>query len=175
MAYFIRPCTLEMDYETYMRFVIRHHRELRLPYAFAVRLSFMASPLALGQALLVVDEESWELVGAAGFVYGTGAGEYEDRHICQVEVAFLLEPQRRTLLFARVMQAVVELAERNNPDVRFLQFWAPADWTRSEGIVRKLLSLPGSNVREDNGMALCRIPFDELARYCRRLNDRRTA
>jgi len=175
MAYFIRPCTLEMDHESYMRFVIRHYRELRLPYAFAVKLSFMASPLALGQALLVVDEDSWEFVGAAGFVYGTGAGQYEDRHICQLEVAFLLEPQRRTRLFARGMQAVVELIERDNPDVRYLQFWTPADWTRSEGVVRKLLSLPGSTVREDNGMALCRVPFDEFARYCRRLNERRTA
>ncbi len=72
MEFMFRPCELEMDDELYIQFLLEHHNNLNLPYEFAVKLSFLSSPLIAGKAMLILREEPYEVVGAAGFVFGTG-------------------------------------------------------------------------------------------------------
>src|SRR6478752_5186562 len=99
MSFEFRVSEFEMDHEAYMDFLLRHHDELNLPYTFSMKLSFISSPLFLGKAMLIISEESYDMVGAAGFGYGTGPGDYEDQHICQIEVAFIEKELRSTSLF----------------------------------------------------------------------------
>lgn len=169
MSFEFRISEFEMDHEAYIDFLLRHNDELNLPYPFAMKLSFISSPLFLGKAMLVISEESYRMVGAAGFGYGTGPGDYEDRHICQVEAAFIEKGLRCTPLFVQGLRALVNAIKAGNPDVRQVQFWAS---TAEEGLNRlfaKFLALPGSAKSIVNNLALFTIPFHELEAYCNRL------
>lgn len=169
MSFVFRTSEFEMDHEAYMNFLLRHHDQLNLPYPFALKLSFASSPLFLGKAMLVIDEESYEMVGAAGFGHGTGPGEYEDRHICQVEVAYIVEGLRRTSLFAQGLRALLEAIRADNPDVRQVQFWISASDERLNRLFAKFLALPGASRSIVNDLALIAVPFDELDAYANRL------
>lgn len=173
MPFLFRPCELEMNYKSYMEFLLQHHAELNLPYSFAMKLSFVGSPLIFGKAMLAYEEESYETVGAAGFVYGTGANEYEDRHVCQVEVAFIRTEYRRTSLFTLGLQSLIDLIKEGNPEVELVQFWAAADRTDTDKLFSRFGDLPGSTRSIVNDMAFYTVPFRELEAYCRRF-ERRT-
>jgi hypothetical protein len=169
MSIQFRKCDLEMDYEAYLRFLLRHHTELNLPYPFAVKLSFIGSPLLMGKALLAIDEDPYEIVAAIGFNYGTGAGGYEDRHICQIEVAFIAAAYRRTSLFRQGLRALLDTLRSDNPSVRQIQFWLSAEQEAGEPLFAKLARLPGAERSVDNKLVFCSIPFRELERYTRRI------
>lgn len=170
MSFLFRPVEIEMDHEAYAKFLIRHHDELGLPYAFPHKLSFLGSPLLYGKGLLIIDEESYELAGAAGFVYGTGADEFGDRSLCQIEIAFLRKDVRGTTLFLRGMRALLELmrSEAGDAEARVVQFWLTAEQSRSRLYADKLLALPGAEATPADGLTRCVIPFRALDRYCAR-------
>ncbi|CAN7738908.1 hypothetical protein LJR153_006377 [Paenibacillus sp. LjRoot153] len=169
MSYEFRVSEFEMDHEAYMDFLLRHHDELNLPYTFGMTLSFISSPLFLGKAMLIISEESYDMVGAAGFGYGTGPGDYEDQYICQIEVAFIEKELRSTTLFAQGLRALVHAIKAGNPDVRQVQFWASAAEEELDRLIAKFLALPGSTKSIVNTLALFTIPFHELEAYCNRL------
>ncbi|WP_339288551.1 hypothetical protein [Paenibacillus sp. FSL E2-0201] len=170
MPFLFRTCNLEMDYETYITFLIRHHDELNLPYSFAMKLSFISSPLVLGKAMVIIDEDSYEIAAAVGFVYGTGAADYEDKHICQIEVAFIQQEYRATTLFIKGLRALNHLIKENNPDVLQIQFWAPSDQADLDRLFSKFASLPGASKSIVNHLVLYTLPFEELVRYGERFN-----
>lgn len=173
MQFLFRPCVFEMDHEAYISFLISHHDELNLPYPFAMKLSFLSSPLMHGQAMLVFEQESYELVGAAGFVYGTGDHEYEDRHVVQIEVAYLSKPYRRGALFVDFLSALVDCMKDGEPTVSLVQFWAMARDPVQERLFAKFLALPGSATQTaENGLKLYQAQFRELEAYCRRYSEK---
>lgn len=169
MSYEFRVSEFEMDHEAYMDFLLRHHNDLNLPYTFGMKLSFISSPLFLGKAMLIINEESYDMVGAAGFGYGTGPGDYEDQHICQIEVAFIEKELRGSTLFVQGLRALVHAIKAGNPDVRQVQFWASAAEEELDRLFAKFLALPGSTKSIVNHLALFTIPFHELEAYCNRL------
>ncbi|CAN7247074.1 hypothetical protein [Paenibacillus sp. LjRoot56] len=169
MSYEFRVSEFEMDHEAYMDFLLRHHDELNLPYTFGMKLSFISSPLFLGKAMLIINEESYDMVGAAGFGYGTGPDDYEDQHICQIEVAFIEKELRGSTLFVQGLRALVHAIKAGNPDVRQVQFWASAAEEELDRLFAKFLALPGSTKSIVNHLALFTIPFHELEAYCNRL------
>ncbi|MBB6635259.1 hypothetical protein [Cohnella thailandensis] len=162
-----RRCDKEPDHAAYTKFLIRHQNELNLPYSFPVKLSFIAAPLLYGQALLILEEESYEIAGAAGFVLGTGANEYEDTNVCQIEVAFLREGYRSSTLFARALRVLLESIRVMNPAVETVQFWAPADLDSAKRLYTRWRGLPGSSVRIEGSLALYSVSFEELDRFSR--------
>ncbi|CAH1213320.1 hypothetical protein PAECIP111891_03950 [Paenibacillus allorhizoplanae] len=167
MSFEFRVSEFEMDHEAYMDFLLRHHAELNLPYTFGMKLSFISSPLFLGKVILVINEESYDMVGAAGFGYGTGPGDYEDQHICQIEVAFIEKELRSTSLFVQGLRALVDAIKAGNPGVRQVQFWASATGEGHENrLFAKFLALPGSTKSIVNTLALYTVPFHELEAYC---------
>lgn len=171
MQFLFRPCVFEMDHQAYMNFLIVRHDELNLPYPFAMKLSFISSPLMHGKAMLVFEEESYELVGAAGFVYGTGADDYEDRRIVQVEVVYVSKPYRGGALFSRFLRAMVDLMKEEEPNVRRLRFWASARDSVQERLFTKFLALPGSTSHTaENGLTFYEAEFLELEAYCQRFS-----
>ncbi|MBP1990529.1 hypothetical protein [Paenibacillus eucommiae] len=168
MSFEFRPCTLEMDYEAYIQFLLRHHNELNLPYSFAMKLGFIGSPLIFGKAMLVFSEEPYEIVGVVGFVYGTGVNSYEDRHICQVEVAFIQKAYQRTSLFIQGLKALVDLIKADNPNVTQVQFWTPGRDGYLDRLFARFNTLPGSSRTIVNTLALHKVAFMELESYCHR-------
>ncbi|MDF2650586.1 MAG: hypothetical protein K0Q73_6391 [Paenibacillus sp.] len=168
MSFEFRPCELEMDYDSYIKFLLQHHDELNLPYSFAMKLSFIGSPLILGKALLGFSEEPYQIVGATGFVYGTGANDYEDRHVCQVEVAFIQKPYRRTSLFLHGLKALVDEMKAGNPDIQQVQFWASTGQEELDRLFSKFSALTGSTRSIVNNLAFYTVAFHELESYCNR-------
>ncbi|MEK8127617.1 hypothetical protein WMW72_06770 [Paenibacillus filicis] len=173
MTYECRPCELEIDFTSYVQFLIAHHAELNLPYSFAQKLSFVSSPLMFGKGLLIYEEELYRIVGAAGFVYGTGSHEYENRDVCQVETVFIENDHRHPFLFVRAMQELVRLMKAGNPDVRQVQFWTSADAGELDGLLAKFTALPGAARSEVQALAYYQIPFHELETFCGRFRDAR--
>ncbi|RTE11737.1 hypothetical protein [Paenibacillus whitsoniae] len=165
MSFLFRPCRFEMDYEAYARFLLEYHASLNLPYPFAMKLAFMCSPLQLGRTMLILDEGSYAYIGAAGCVYGTGEHDYEDRHRCQIEVAFLLEAYRSTGLFARAMAAFLEQIQTDNPAVETIQFWASPEHAELRKLVSRWRSLPGFKETAVGDRMFYTIPFIELLAY----------
>ncbi|WP_051236083.1 hypothetical protein [Paenibacillus pinihumi] len=162
MEFMFRPCELEMDDELYIQFLLEHHNNLNLPYEFAVKLSFLSSPLIAGKAMLILREEPYEVVGAAGFVFGTGPNQYEDKHVCQIETVFIRQEYRGTTLFLQGMRALAGLMKQENPAVSQVQFWAPAEIPELERLFTKFTALPGASRSIVNGLALYQAPFAQL-------------
>ncbi|WP_240415880.1 hypothetical protein [Paenibacillus periandrae] len=171
MSLQFRISQFEMDMELYIAFLLEHHDELNLPYSFAMKLSFIASPLVLGKALMIFNEEPYEMIGTAGFVYGTGAHDYEDQHICQVEVAFIQKAYRRTSVFAKGLKELVQAIKADNEAVQQVQFWTPVDQPELDRLLGRFTLLPHATKSIVNNMAFYTIPFDELESYCNRLRD----
>jgi len=119
-----------------------------------------------------INSRGLEIAAAAGFVYGTGANEYMDRHICQVEVAFIRSEYRRTSLFIRGLQALVDEMKAGNPDVVQVQFWTSTDQGESEKLFSKFCVLPGSTKSLVNGLTFYTVPFHELEALCHRFGRR---
>jgi hypothetical protein len=155
-----------------MKFLLRHNTDLNLPYAFAVKLSFISSPLIFGKAMLILSDENYDVVGAVGFVYGTGANGYEDRHICQVEVAYLRPEYRRKTLFMQALLAVLDQIKAGSPVVEKVQFWVAEGQSDEERLFSKFNALPGSERLLVNGMACYQIWYRELENYCRSFRKR---
>ncbi|WP_310187793.1 hypothetical protein [Bacillus sp. 3255] len=172
MSYLCRPCTTELDYEIYVKFLLRHYADLNMSYAFAVQLSFVSSPLMFGKAMLILSEEDYEVVGAAGFVYGTGLNGYEDRHICQVEVAYLRPEYRRSTLFVQGLVALLDMIKAGSPDVEKVQFWVEEGQSETERLFSKWSALPGSEKLLVNGLVCHQLPFRQLEDYGRRFKRR---
>jgi hypothetical protein len=161
-----------MDHDAYVKFLVKHQGELNLPYPFAVKFSFISSPLLFGKGLLLFSEDPYRIVGAFGFVYGTGAGEYEDRHICQVETAFLLPEYRSSSLFAKALLFLVKEIKAGNPDVETLQFWAAADCGGLEGIISRMRHIPSSKRLPVNDLVCHQVPFRDVRLFAERFENR---
>lgn len=120
-------CASEMYQRKYMDFLLKNYEDLRLPYSFPVAFRFIASPvLLLHECFLCVDEDG-EAVGAFSYIHGTGEGNYEDRHIVQLQVAYLISPKRRTALFLLGMHTLAEHLNDLNEEVTELVFWTGTD------------------------------------------------
>lgn len=121
-------CASVMYHKKYMDLLLAHYESLNLPYSFPVSFNFMASPLLMedSAAFLCLDDDG-EAIGAFGYIRGTGEGDYEDRDVLQVQVAFLLEPHRRTMAFVHGLQFLMNHIGEEAEEVAELRFWSPQD------------------------------------------------
>ncbi|PWW03256.1 hypothetical protein DFQ01_107153 [Paenibacillus cellulosilyticus] len=121
-------CASEMYQRKYMDFLLNNYEDLRLPYSFPVAFRFIASPVLLGhECFLCVDDEG-EAVGAFSYIHGTGEGNYEDRHVVQLQVAYLTQSyRRRTALFLLGLHTLAEHLSGLNEEVTELVFWTGTD------------------------------------------------
>jgi len=167
MSFERRICRLEMDYGIFTRFLLSNYDELNMPYPFSMSLSFMASPMVLGQAVLVYREDPYEAVGAFGFVYGTGEHQYEDRRICQIAIAFLKEQYQRTPLLLVCMRELLKIIENGNAETEEIQFWISSNHPGAR-LFARLGQLQSATCETGQGdMLLYRIPIHSMKAYCR--------
>src|SRR5690606_21802189 len=92
-------------WEEYLLFLMRHYEELGLPYDFEMTLSFIGNPMWEGNALIAREQMTETVLGAIGFVFGTGADQFEDKDICQVEIVYIDKVWRRSPLFLRMLSS----------------------------------------------------------------------
>lgn len=129
MDYYFSPCLTNMYQHRYVDFLLEHYTELNLRYPFQEGFSYIVSPLLMqGVAILCFDDEE-ETAGAFSYIYGTGEHEYTDRHIVQIQVVFIVERHRRTGLFAKALQYLLQYIESDELEeqVTELRFWTESN------------------------------------------------
>ncbi|NMO95555.1 hypothetical protein HII30_07115 [Paenibacillus lemnae] len=111
-----------------MDFLLAHYSDLNLLYPFPVSLSYIASPLLMeGTAVLCFDDED-QLSGAFGYIHGTGEQDYKDRHVIQLQVAYIVEHHRSTRMFYEALQFLVShLSDQEEERVEEIRFWIPGE------------------------------------------------
>lgn len=128
MGYYFSICSMERYQEKFIEFLLEHYSQLQLPYSFPVSLSFIASPVIMNkEAFLCFDEETEDIVGAFGVIFGTGEDQYQDTHIVQIQIAYIVEGHRRTRLFLEGLQFLMQYIVYLDEGVTEFRFWAPAD------------------------------------------------
>lgn len=125
MDYYFSPCLTNMYQHRYVDFLLEHYTELKLTYPFQEAFGYIVSPLLMeGASILCFDNEE-ETAGAFSYIYGTGEHDYTDRHIVQIQVAFIVERHRQTGLFAKALRYLLQHIEtdESNEQVTELRFW----------------------------------------------------
>lgn len=120
-------CASEMDFQHYLEFLLEHYRDLHLPYPFPVSLSFIASPVLMQQgSILCYDDHGVSVIGALGYILGTGENHYQDTHVVQIQAVCLHESYRGRTIFRKGLQFFTDhLAQQR--EVSEIRFFAPAD------------------------------------------------
>lgn len=126
MSCYFTICSTAKSQEIYMQFLLENYDALNLPYSFPVALSYISSPVLMGEECILIRDSNDEAAGALGFIRGTGAQSYEDQHILQIQTVFLKEHFRSSRLFLQASQFLAQhLAQLKHP-VTELRFWIPA-------------------------------------------------
>ncbi|ACS98866.1 hypothetical protein [Paenibacillus sp. JDR-2] len=120
-------CATEAYQRKYVDFLLANYENLRLPYPFLVAFGFIASPILMGQECFLCLDNEGEAIGAFGYIHGTGEGNYEDRHIVQLQVALLSESYRFSRLFLRGLQVLAKHLTELKEVVTELVFWTGKD------------------------------------------------
>ncbi|GMK48783.1 hypothetical protein PghCCS26_59130 [Paenibacillus glycanilyticus] len=120
-------CATEACQRKYMDFLLANYEDLRLPYPFLVAFGFIASPILMGQECVLCLDGEGEVIGAFGYIHGTGEGNYEDRHVVQLQVALLSESYRCTRFFLEGLQMLARHLNELNGAVNELVFWTGMD------------------------------------------------
>jgi len=158
-------CEYSSTFDNYLKFLLEHHSELNLPYDFAMKLSFISSPIVFGKVIVCVDEEEHSLEGVLGYVYGTGANDYQDQDVCQIEVAFCKSSLRSTPLFLRGLKYFTAFVSEDNKEVKQVQFWASAEDQRLRRLFSKIDAMQRTEVGQ---LDFYQVSLDALKSYCDR-------
>ncbi|SDE93217.1 hypothetical protein SAMN04488542_103256 [Fontibacillus panacisegetis] len=173
MDYYFSPCITNMYQHRYVDFLLEHYTELKLTYPFQEAFSYIVSPLLMeGVSILCFDNEE-ETAGAFSYIYGTGEHDYTDRHIVQIQVAFIVERHRRTGLFAKALQYLLEHieADESKEQVTELRFWTACnDYNRR--LFEKFAERYAMAENECGQMDGYRVLISELRTYLDRLQTR---
>lgn len=125
MSYYFTICSTAKSQEIYMQFLLENYEALNLPYSFPVTLSYISSPILMGEQCILFRDSNDEVAGALGFIHGTGAHSYQDRHILQIQTFFLKERYQNGRLFLQASQFLAQyLAQLKHPVIE-LRFWIP--------------------------------------------------
>ncbi|MFD0960249.1 hypothetical protein [Paenibacillus chungangensis] len=127
MGYYMAECATEMYMRNYMEFLLENYTELKLPYSFPVAFSYLASPVLLSRESFLCFDEEDEVVGAFGYIHGTGERNYENVHVIQLQVAYIKEGHRCTRLFLEGLRYLSEFLAERDEGVREIRFWAGVD------------------------------------------------
>ncbi|USG63292.1 hypothetical protein NDK47_13945 [Brevibacillus ruminantium] len=127
MSYYFALCSSEMYQQKYLEFLLEHYHELHLPYAFPETFSYLASPVLMGKGCFLCFNDEYEVIGAFGFIFGTGEHEYTDTDIVQIQAVFILKHYRKSYLFLHSLQFFIQYLAQQRGEVREIRFWSPAD------------------------------------------------
>lgn len=161
-------------WEDYFLFLMRHYEELGLPYDFEMTFSFIGNPLLAGNAIIVRESNTQAIVGAIGFVFGTGQDQFEDQTICQVETIYIDPEWRRKSLFLTLLYTFVSYLQRNHPQVQRIQFWSAADRHDLHRLFSKFSTLMKVNDKPFGKIGFYQTDPDRILGVCSRMLERRS-
>ncbi|RJE86190.1 hypothetical protein D3P07_19115 [Paenibacillus sp. 1011MAR3C5] len=157
-------CATEVYQTKYLDFMLRHYENLNMPYPFIVTFGFIASPVLLGrEAILCLDEEN-EIVGALGYIHGTGEKQYEDEHVVQIQAVYLGMAYRGTRLFLQGLQFLLHHLKHQPVSVTELVFWTGQE-PYINRLAAKFAGLESVTESEFGRLSAYRAPVPDLEAY----------
>ncbi|MGO4179927.1 hypothetical protein AB4Z17_02000 [Paenibacillus sp. TAF43_2] len=126
MSYYFNICSTAKYQEAFITFLLEHFVQLNLPYSFPVSLSYLSSPLFMEKESILFRNPDDEIIGAIGYIHGTGDQNYENEHIVQIQTVFIKESYRSTRLFLQASQFLAQYLAQLKQPVTELRFWIPA-------------------------------------------------
>ncbi|MGO4344507.1 hypothetical protein AB4Z45_03305 [Paenibacillus sp. MCAF9] len=127
MCYYFQVCSTESYQDKYLVFLLEHYKELKLPYSYPISLSFLASSVLMKKEAFLCFNEEDEIIGAFGYICGTAENQYEDTHVAQIQIVFIVDEYRRSRLFLESLQFLTQyIAQLSEPIIDF-RFWVPVD------------------------------------------------
>ncbi|WP_409344943.1 hypothetical protein [Paenibacillus sp. MBLB4367] len=126
MSFYFQVCSSESYQDQYLIFLLKHYKELNLPYSFPVSLSFLASPVLLQKEAFLCFNEMDEIVGTFSYICGTAENQYEDSHVAQIQIVFFVESYRQGRLFLKSLQYLVQYIAQLPDSITELRFWVPS-------------------------------------------------
>ncbi|MBT2284222.1 hypothetical protein J7E78_11810 [Paenibacillus polymyxa] len=129
MSRYFSICSTYMYQHRYMDFLLAHYKKLNMPYNFPVTLSYISSPLLMGGGAILCFDDQDEIAGALGYIHGTGEHDYEDRHVIQLQIAFIKEEYRGSRLMVEALQFLLQHIDEQEEieSVQEMRFWAVKD------------------------------------------------
>lgn len=161
-------------WEDYFLFLMRHYEELGLPYDFEMTLSFIGNPILAGNAIIAREQATKTIVGAIGFVFGTGGDQFEDHTICQVETVYIDKRWRRKPLFLTLLCTFASYLKREHPRVQRIQFWSPADRPDFVQLFEKISTLMKMNDKPFGSICLYHTDTERILAVCSKYMERRS-
>ncbi|OBR68082.1 hypothetical protein A7K91_07650 [Paenibacillus oryzae] len=125
MGYYVQECKTEFYGQVYATYLLSHYADLKLPYSFSMAFQFLTSPLLVGSAFLCFNDQD-EVVGAFGYIRGTGEKNYEDTHVAQLQIIHLSEAHRGGVLLGVALQGLMEQVREQAEEIRHFHFWVPS-------------------------------------------------
>ncbi len=129
LSYYFEICATETYQAKYLDYLLGHYADLGLPYPFTVALSYIASPVLIGNEAILAFNADDELVGAVGYIHGTGDHDYADTEIVQIQIVYIDETCRCTRLFLRGLQFLAQHLRDLDQHVAEIRFWTAASST----------------------------------------------
>lgn len=148
----------------YIDFLLARYNDLNLKYPFPVSLSYMASPLLMDGAAILCFDDKDEICGACGYIHGTGEKDYEDRHIIQIQVAYLAESCRSTRWFFEGLRFLAEHLSDQEEEIQEILFWVPGD-SPNRRLYSKFAELTSTVEQPGSSLAGYRVHIAQLQDY----------
>lgn len=161
-------------WDEYFLLLMRRYEDLGLPYDFDMTLSFIGNPIVSGNAFIARSLQSGETIGALGFVFGSGADQYTDESLCQIEVLYIEEGWRHTKLLAQMLLEFVEFEKHRHRPIERIQFWSPADRSDLHRMFTKFSDCIRTNEKSFGRISLYQSTMDRIAKYAQRFQQRIT-
>lgn len=159
-------------WDEYFLLLMRRYADLGLPYDFGMTLSFIGNPIVSGNALIALAPGGGQAVGALGFVFGTGADEFTDETVCQIEIVYVEPPWRHTGVLAELLLKFSEYIRQHHPAAEHIQFWAPADRPDLHRMFAKFSDCVKTNDKPFGRISLYKTTVARVADYARRFQRR---
>lgn len=167
MNYYITRCATGMYEQKYIEFLLEHYKELNLPYSFPVGLSFISSPVLLKGEIFLAFNDDYEVIGALGYIHGTGENEYEDKEIVQIQAVYIVEEYRNTLLFIKGLQHIIQHIALTKQAVKEFRFWTAAD----DGMRRLCAKIADRRGTKDGRIDEYVAPYSAWKKYASKFRD----
>lgn len=132
-----KVCTSDEDYAQASLFLIKHRRDLHPSFLVIDMVELIYSYITEGN-LIVVTEEEGQVVGMAGYYYGTPELDYSDKHeVVFVDQAIITRSRRSTRVFLRGFQYLANQITQDHPEVHEFRFAALSDNTYLQRLYSK--------------------------------------
>ncbi|MNZ99894.1 hypothetical protein D3C78_1192370 [compost metagenome] len=165
MSFYFSVCSTAKYQEKYISFLLKHYTELGLPYSFQETFSYIASPVMMEKEAILMFDQDDEVAGAIGYIHGTGDKDYEDSHVIQLQILFIIEKYRGSRLLLQAAQFLAQYIDQLREPVTELRYWIPAQENALVKLSGKLAAQADFHETERGAIAEYRIPFADWHAY----------